>query len=98
MGCAWRRPIAVIETERCRYPSLPQLRSALGGTASVDLVSIPLDCSDGFNEAYYGRPEQLLIPEARAACSAWSFVPDADAASYTADLKRAIDGGEWDER
>lgn len=89
---------AVIATEGRRYPSLTQLRDGLGGTVSVDLVPIPLDCSDGFNEAYYGRPEELLIPEARAACSAWSFVPEADAASYTAELKRAIDSGEWDER
>lgn len=89
---------AVIDTERRRYPSLLQLRGGLGGIVSVDLVPIPLDCSDGFNEAYYGRPEQLLIAEARAACSAWSFVPEADAASYVADLKQALDGGEWDER
>ena len=89
---------AVIETERRRYPSIPQLRAGLGGTVSVDMVPIPLDCSDGFNEAYYGRPEQLLLPEARAACSAWSFVPEAAAASYAADLGRAIDSGEWDEQ
>lgn len=89
---------AVIETERRRYPSVSRLRAGLGGEAEVDLVPIPLDCSDGFNEAYYGRPEQLLIPEARAACSAWSFVSDADAASYAADLERAIRTGEWDQR
>ena len=88
----------VIETERRRYPSIPQLRAGLGGTVTADLVPIPLDCSDGFNEAYYGRPEQLLIPEARAACSAWSFVPDAMANSYADQLARAIDSGEWDAR
>jgi SAM-dependent methyltransferase len=88
----------VIETERRRYPSIPRLRTGLGGTVSADLVPIPLDCSDGFNEAYYGRPEQLLIPEARAACSAWSFVPQTKVDAYTDDLARAIDSGEWDAR
>jgi len=40
-------------------------------------VPIPLLCQDGFNEAYYGRPEKLLDDEARPACSAWSFVDEA---------------------
>ncbi|MFD9428522.1 MULTISPECIES: hypothetical protein [unclassified Streptomyces] len=43
---------------------------------SFRTVPIPLDCTDGFDEAYYGRPEMLLDPAARQACSAWSFVDD----------------------
>ena len=83
----------VISTER-RYPEMSELAQA-GGTA-VELVPIPLDCTDGFNEAYYGRPEELLVAGARAACSAWSFVEPAQAAEYTAALGAAIDSGEWD--
>ena len=55
----------VFEAERPRMPTL----SALGGEASA--VPIPLDCVDGFIEAYYGRPEAFLDPEIRAAQSAW---------------------------
>jgi hypothetical protein len=29
----------------------------MGGVATVEPVPRPLDCIDGFNEAYYGRAE-----------------------------------------
>ncbi|UGS25010.1 class I SAM-dependent methyltransferase [Microbacterium resistens] len=86
----------VIATERRRYPSTTRLRAALGGSVTVEPVPIPQDCTDGFNEAYYGRPERLLSASARAACSAWSFIDPAVAAAYTRDLGRALDTGQWD--
>ncbi len=88
----------VIETERRRYPAVARLASALGGTVTVDPVPISLDCTDGFNEAYYGRPEALLDAGARAACSAWSFVDPERARDYVVRLRNAIDSGEWDRR
>lgn len=88
----------IISTERRRYPAMSELASGLGGTVTVDLVPIPLDCTDGFNEAYYGRPEHLLVAGARAACSAWSFIDPARASEYEAALKAAIESGEWDVR
>ncbi|MGW5345281.1 hypothetical protein [Streptomyces sp. NPDC004050] len=39
-------------------------------------MPIPLDCTDAFNEAYYGRPELLLDPAVRQACPAWDRVDD----------------------
>ncbi len=42
-------------------------------------MPIPFDCVDGFNEAYYGRPEMFLDPGARLSCSAWSFIEPAAA-------------------
>ena len=62
----------VLVAEARRYPSLEQIRNQLGGTVRVLPVPIPIDCVDGFNEAYYARPEQLLDDRARLACSAWS--------------------------
>jgi hypothetical protein len=59
-------------------------------------VPVPLDCADGFNEAYYGRPEMLLDPAARRACSAWSFVDPAAVARFEAELRRDLDSGAWD--
>ncbi len=68
----------------------------MGGRAEIRPVPIPLDCRDGFNEAYYGRPEMLLDPAARLACSAWSFVDAAAVARFEADLSRDLADGTWD--
>ncbi|MFB6603053.1 class I SAM-dependent methyltransferase [Streptomyces noursei] len=88
----------VLDTEARRYPEVDALTAALGGTVRVTPVPIPLDCSDGFNEAYYGRPERLLDPAARRACSAWSFV-DAPVRDRFADaLRRDLADGTWDAR
>ncbi len=86
----------VLDTEARRYPSIARIAELLGGTATVTYVQIPLDCTDGFNEAYYGRPEMLLDPGARRANSAWSFVPEPVAAAYTEHLARDLGDGSWD--
>ena len=74
------------------------LSGGLGGSVTADVVPVPLDCSDGFNEAYYGRPEALLDPAARLSCSAWSFVGAAVEDRFTADLSSDLADGTWDRR
>jgi SAM-dependent methyltransferase len=88
----------VLQTEARRYPALGALADGLGGRMSIDSVPIPLDCVDGFGEAYYGRPEMFLDPGARLANSAWSFVPDEVAAGSVAHLADDLASGEWDRR
>ncbi|MGE7435308.1 class I SAM-dependent methyltransferase [Kitasatospora sp. NPDC001175] len=87
----------VLDTEARRYPAVRDVTEALGGTVTVQPVPIPADCTDGFNEAYYARPERLLDPGARQACSAWSFVDAALAEQYTDRLHRDLVSGAWDE-
>ncbi len=86
----------VIATEASRYPAMDVLARGLGGDTRVLPVPIPLDCTDGFNDAYYGRPEMLLDPKARLACSAWSFVEPAAIARFEAALARDLADGTWD--
>ena len=62
------------------------------------MVPVPLDCTDGFSEAYYGRPEALLDPAARRSCSAWSFVSPAVHDRLARDLSRDLSDGTWDDR
>ena len=50
----------MLETEGPCYPKLSQMAAIFGGPTKNLPVPIPLDCTDGFNEAYYGRPEMLL--------------------------------------
>jgi hypothetical protein len=88
----------VISVEAARYPPLERIAGELGVRSEVLPVSIPLDCSDGFNEAYYGRPEMLLDPRARLACSAWSFVEGQVVQRFEQALSQDLESGRWDER
>jgi len=88
----------VIATEARRYPALDRIRAGLGGSVEVREVPIPFDCTDGFGEAYFGRPELLLDEGARRANSAWSFVPPDVAGEYVGRLERDLASGAWDAR
>ena len=88
----------VLAAEARRYPPMTALHQALGADIRIVPVPIPIDCRDGFNEAYYARPEMLLVAGARLACSAWSFV-EADVAQASVDRLRAeLRDGRWDRR
>jgi len=88
----------VITTESRRYPATQDIAKKLGAHSAVKPVPIPLQCKDGFNEAYYGRPEMLLIPEARQACSAWSFLAPDAVERFQAHLIRDLKSGAWDKK
>lgn len=87
----------VIAVEAKRYPR-PKRIADLLGEATIEPVPIPLTCSDGFGEAYYGRPEALLDPGARRANSAWSFVGHDVADRFEQRLRADLADGTWDER
>jgi hypothetical protein len=74
------------------------IKQVLAGAVVITAVAIPLNCKDGFNEAYYGRPEKFLEAGARLACSAWSFVDQSVADSYVQDLSRELRNGSWDSK
>jgi SAM-dependent methyltransferase len=102
----------VMATEARRFPAIDRVAAALGaahgqrlhgGAAhawviEVRVVEIPLDCTDGFNQAYYGRPELFLEPGARAANSAWSFVGVDVEERFVRELSRDLEDGTWDRR
>jgi SAM-dependent methyltransferase len=88
----------VIAIEAARYPAIDDIVRILGKDVRVLPVPIPLDCRDGFNEAYYGRPEALLDEKARLACSGWSFVPRPAVERFLTALQRDLADGSWDAR
>lgn len=88
----------VIATEAGRYPAPDAIAATLGARVRVERVPIPLLCTDGFGEAYYGRPEALLDPGARRANSAWSFVGDDVAPRFDRELRADLASGAWDAR
>ena len=88
----------LISVEARRYPDISTIASTLGDNTSVLSVPIPLNCVDGFSEAYYGRPECLLEPGARLANSAWSFVEPAAEKCFIEKLNRDLTDGTWDKK
>jgi SAM-dependent methyltransferase len=88
----------VIAASVRRYPPVATVRRGLGTDIRLLPVPIPRECRDGFNEAYYARPEMLLDEEARSSCSAWSFVSPETADAYVEHLRRDLASGEWDRK
>jgi SAM-dependent methyltransferase len=88
----------VRDVEASRFPPIERIRIALGGEVEVLPVPVPLDCCDGFNEAYYGRPEMFLNEKARLACSSWSLVPKVAVERFVDELSADLASGRWDEK
>ncbi len=86
----------MIAAERARYPDVHAVAELIGG--AVQDVPIPQDCTDGFAEAFYGRPEALLDPEVRRAQSAWAFAPPGTNEHGLDRLRAELESGVWDER
>jgi SAM-dependent methyltransferase len=80
-----------------RFPTMDRLRAILGDIETIP-VRIPLDCKDGFQEAFYGRPEMLLLAEIRKAQSGWSFVPEGAEDRFVQRLHQDLESGVWDMR
>lgn len=88
----------LLEVESKRMPAIDRVAAAIGTDVEVQTVMVPNDCTDGFGQAFYGRPERLLDPEVRRAMSAWSFVSDAVVNRFVRDLSADLESGEWDAR
>ena len=81
-----------------RFAPLEQVAAALGGGTRIESIATPGDCTDGFIEAYWRRPELLLDERVRSAQSLWALLPDGVEERIVARLADALASGEWDER
>jgi SAM-dependent methyltransferase len=88
----------LIEVESLRYPKIETIVSALGRDCEVIKIPIPLDCADGFQEAFYGRPEAFLQKEVRMSQSAWGFLPEGLEEELVKKLADELASGEWDKK
>ena len=86
----------LIEIERSRYPQLSYIAECLNEEIKITNIKIPLDCSDGFQEAFYGRPEAFLEENVRTAQSAWGFLDKKIESQYIKKLSEDLASGEWD--
>jgi SAM-dependent methyltransferase len=87
----------ILAADGSLFPTIDVIADALGG-ARVEPVPIPIDCADGFIEAYYARPEGFLDPEVRAAQSVWGRVSDGVVERMAAELERDLADGTWEDR
>lgn len=88
----------LIVAEQRRCPGLEAVAAGVGRDPQVVAVPIPLDCTDGFTEAFYGRPERLLDPAVRAAQSSWGFVAPQVQDRFVDALSADLASGAWDAR
>ncbi len=86
---------------RRRDPPIATLVDALSTPerrATAQVVPIPIDCTDGFIEAYYGRPERFLDESVIRAQSTWQFVAPEVRERFAKTLAADLASGRWDER
>jgi SAM-dependent methyltransferase len=83
--------------EEKRSPTIEALAEALGG-ARVEVVPIPWDCSDGFQAAYWRRPERYLEPDVRASISTLAMLPEERVERAIEQLRGDLESGAFWER
>jgi SAM-dependent methyltransferase len=88
----------LISAERGRYPAIGLIQEILGGHTEVKVVPVPVDCIDGFTEAFYARPERFLEAQVRRSQSAWGFVKEGVQERFVKQLSRDLESGAWDQR
>ncbi len=88
----------IINIEKQRYPSNDFIAESLGGNCEIKSIPIPFDCVDGFQEAFYGRPEAFLNKEVRLNQSAWGFLPEGEEDKIVKRLADDLASGDWDKK
>lgn len=95
---AWQQDYlaAGLAIERPRFQSIESVAAALGGRTRIERIPTPADCTDGFFEAYWNRPEGLLDPAVRGAQSMWPLLPQGVEEGIVARLAEDLEAGAWD--
>jgi SAM-dependent methyltransferase len=95
---AWQREhlAEALVIERPRFPSIDAVARALGGETRVERIPTPSDCSDGFFEAFWNRPDAVLDPSVRASQSLWALQPPGVEERMVSRLQDSLASGAWD--
>jgi len=76
----------------------PEQVAAILGADRIETVPVPADCIDGFNWAFWRRPEMYLDPEVRACMSGMAMLPEALVAERMGRLRADLADGTWEAR
>jgi SAM-dependent methyltransferase len=85
-----------VEIERQRFRTSDEVAADLGGRTRVEVIPTPAECTDGFFEAYWNRPEMLLDPEVRAGQSFWRHLEPGAEEAIVERLRTELESGAWD--
>ncbi len=85
---------AIIAMEAARFATLPRIVEALDAH-TVNRFEIPCDFSDGFQAAFWRKPEAYLDPRIRAASSTFASLPSELVEPGIARLRRDLESGVW---
>jgi SAM-dependent methyltransferase len=85
-----------IERERPRFGPIEAVAEGLGGRTRIERIPTPADCTDGFFEAFWNRPEALLDPAVRASQSLWALLDPGAEERIVTRLSAALESGAWD--
>ena len=80
------------------HPPSPEAVADVLDAHAVEPVPIPADCVDGFNVAFWNRPERYLDVETRACMSGLAMLPDVLVAERMARLRADLADGTWHAR
>jgi SAM-dependent methyltransferase len=85
-----------VAIERPRFPAIEDVAAALGGRTRVERIATAGDCTDGFFEAFWRRPEALLDPGVRSGQSMWALLEPGVEERIVERLSAALQSGAWD--
>jgi SAM-dependent methyltransferase len=88
---------SVIEFEHGRHPSIDYVAERLGADR-VEPVPIAWDCTDGFQAAYWRRPERYLDANVRASISTFARRSEEELAPGLRALAEDLRSGAWNNR
>lgn len=96
---AWQRDYfaEAVAIEQPRFGTVEEVAAELGGGVRVETIPTPADCTDGFFEAYWNRPEPLLDPTVRASQSIWQLLEPGVEEQIMDRLATDLESGRWDE-
>jgi hypothetical protein len=96
---AWQRDYLgpALALELPRFGTAEEVAGELGGATRIETIPTPADCTDGFFEAFWNRPEAILDPTVRSSQSIWQLVEPEVEERIVARLAADLESGRWDE-
>jgi len=85
------------ERNRGRFPTIERIVDLLGGDVLVEEMNVPHDCVDGFQGAFWRRPEAYLDPVTRAGISDFALLADRELEALDR-LAADLESGAWHRR